>query len=175
MIFIFSIILGLHTVFCLFLPYGRVTQFLSHTHTDIYTYIYICILFLTLSSIMFHHYCQDIVACPIQWDLILYPLQMQQFTSINPQTPCPSHALPQPFGNHKSVLQVYEFLFCGKVYLCHIFYSRYKWYHMVFFFLFWLTSLSMRVSNSIHGAANVIILFFLWLSSIPLCICTTSS
>ena len=36
-------------------------------------------------------------------------------------------------------------------------------------------SLSMRFSSSIHVAANGIMSFFLWLSSIPLCIYTTSS
>ena len=40
---------------------------------------------------------------------------------------------------------------------------------MVFVFLF-LTSLSIGVSSSIRVAANDIILFFLWLSSFPLCI-----
>ena len=38
----------------------------------------------------------------------------------------------------------------------------------------WLTSLSMMISRSIHDAANGIISFSLWLSSIPLCRCTTS-
>ena len=33
---------------------------------------------------------------------------------------------PRPLGNHTSVLQVHDFLFCGKVYLCHILDSRYK-------------------------------------------------
>ena len=42
-------------------------------------------------------------------------------------------------------------------------------------FSFWLTSLKMRVSSSIHVAANGIIFSFLWLSCIPLCTCTTSS
>ena len=32
------------------------------------------------------------------------------------QIPSPSHSLP--LGNHKSVLQVHEFLFCGKVHFC---------------------------------------------------------
>ena len=45
---------------------------------------------------------------------------------------------------------------------------------MIFVFLC-LTSLSMIVSRSIHVAANGIISFFLWLSNIPLYICTTSS
>ena len=52
----------------------------------------------------------------------------------------------------------------------HILDSTCKWYHMVFAFSFWLTSLSMRISSCIHVAANGIISFFLWLSSILLCI-----
>ena len=31
-----------------------------------------------------------------------------------------------PLGNHKSILQVHHFLFCGKVHLCHVLDSRYK-------------------------------------------------
>ena len=42
-------------------------------------------------------------------------------------------------------------------------------------FSFWLTSLSMRVSRSIHIAENGIILSFLQLSSIPLYTCTMCS
>ena len=45
---------------------------------------------------------------------------------------------------------------------------------MIFVFV-WLTSLSVIISRSIHVAANGIISFFLWLSNIPLYICTTSS
>ena len=47
--------------------------------------------------------------------------------------------------------------------------STYKWYHMIFVFL-WLTSLSMTICRYIHVAATDIILFFffLWLSSILL-------
>ena len=81
-----------------------------------------------------------------------------------------------PPGNHKfvfyicnsiSVLQISSFvpLFLD---------STYKQCHMVFVFLC-LTLLSMTISRSIHVAANGIILFFLWLSNIPLYICITSS
>ena len=64
-------------------------------HTYIHTYIYICILFLTLSSIMFHHKCSEIVPWVIQQNFIAYPFQMQQFASTNPTlsvhpTPSPS-------------------------------------------------------------------------------------
>ena len=52
----------------------------------------------------------------------------------------------------------------------HFLDSTYKWYHIV---CLCLTSLSMILSRFIHGAANGII-SFLWLSSIPLYICTTS-
>ena len=41
---------------------------------------------------------------------------------------------------------------------------------MAFVFLL-LTSLSMIISRYIHVTANNIISFFLWLSSIPLCVC----
>ena len=51
--------------------------------------------------------------------------------------------------------------------------NTHKWYHVVLVF-FWLTSLSMIISRTIHVATNSIISFFLWLSSIPLYICTTS-
>ena len=62
MIFIFSIIVGLKRSVN-FLLYSKVTQ--SHMH----------ILFLTLSSIMFHHKWLDMVSCATQQDLIAYPLQ----------------------------------------------------------------------------------------------------
>ena len=75
-----------------------------------------------------------------------------------PQAPSPSHSLPLPLGNHKSVLKVHEFLFRGNFHLCHISDSRYKGYHMVLSFSFWLTSLNMRFSSSTHVAANGIIL-----------------
>ena len=44
---------------------------------------------------------------------------------------------------------------------------------MIFIFV-WLTLCSMIISRSIHIAANSIISFFLWLSNIPLSICSTS-
>ena len=39
----------------------------------------------------------------------------------------------------------------------------------------WLTSLNRTISRSIHVAANILFCSFLWLSNIPLYICTTSS
>ena len=41
------------------------------------------------------------------------------------------------------------FLFHNQVHLCHILDSMYKWYYMVFVF-FWLTSLSMIISEPVH-------------------------
>ena len=52
----------------------------------------------------------------------------------------------------------------------HIFVNT--WY---LFFSFWLSSLCMTVSRSIHVTANDIILFLLWLNNIPLYIYITSS
>ena len=43
------------------------------------------------------------------------------------------------------------------------------------FFSFWLTSLCMKDSRSIHLTTNNSISFFSWLSNIPLYICATSS
>ena len=122
------------------------------------------ILFLTL-SIMFHHLWLDIVPGAIQQDLTAHPFQRQQFASINPIFPV--HPTPFPLGNHKSALQVHELLFCGKLHLC--LYIRFQICDITWClsFSFWLTSLSMRVFCSIHGAANGITLFFWWLSSIP--------
>ena len=54
----------------------------------------------------------DIVLSAAQQDLIVNP----------PLTPS-SQSLPLPptsLGNHKSILQVRDFLFCGKVHLCYI-------------------------------------------------------
>ena len=60
------------------------------------SYKYTYILFLTLSSIMFHQKWLDVVLCALQQDLIAYPLQMQWFAFTNPKlpvhpTPSPSH------------------------------------------------------------------------------------
>ena len=46
----------------------------------------------------------------------------------------------------------------------------YKWYHTVFVFLFWLTSLSMTISSCIHVAVNGIISFFFKAKLISHCI-----
>ena len=61
------------------------------------------------------------------------------------------------------------FLFYREVNLCHILYYTYKWCHM--YLSFWFTSLSMIIYSCIPVAANGIVLFFLWLSRIPLYIC----
>ena len=66
MIFIFSVLAGLQCSVN-FLLYSKVTQ----SHIQVY------ILFLTLSSMMFHHQCLDIVPCAVQQDLMAYPHQMQ--------------------------------------------------------------------------------------------------
>ena len=60
--------------------------------------IYSHILFLTLSSIMFHHKRLDLMACAIQQDLIAYPLQMLQFASANPILPGRPTPSPSPLA-----------------------------------------------------------------------------
>ena len=120
------------------------------THTCIHSFF---------SHYVFHHKWLDIVPSATQQHPTANPSQRQHSASIYPKLPVPPTPPPFRLGNHRSILQVHDFLFCGKVPLCHILDSRYKWYHMVFVF-FWLNSLRMRVSSSIHVAANGIILFF---------------
>ena len=114
--------------------------------------MYICshiyILFLTLSPIMLYHKWLDIVPCAVEQDLIAYSLQMQKFASTNPKLP--DHIPPSPsFLATTSLffMSMNLFCFCGEVHLFHMLISRYKWYNMV---SVCLTSLNMRVSNSIH-------------------------
>jgi len=56
---------------------------------------------------MFHQKWLDLV-CTVQQDLIAYPLQRQYVASANPKLPV--HPRPLAPGNHKSVLQVREFV-----------------------------------------------------------------
>ena len=84
------------------------------------------------------------------------------------QIPIPSLSYPQPPLATTILFSINMFLFHRYVHLCHILDSTCKWYHTVFVFLF-LASFNMIISRSIHVAANGIILFLLWLSSIPLC------
>ena len=88
------------------------------------------------------------------------------------QSQSPTFSLPPfPPCNPKFLHLWLYFCFVNKFICTHFLDSTYKWYHMVFLFL-WLTSLSLTISRSIHVAANGIILFFLWLSNILLYICT---
>ena len=86
--------------------------------------------------------------------------------SLHPLTPS-SQSLPlppSPPGSHKSILQVHDFLFCGKVHLCLILDSRYKWYHMVFVFLF-LTYFIQDESIQFHPCYckwHYFVLFYGW-------------
>ena len=95
------------------------------------------------------------------------PLLTPKFQSI----PLP----PLPWQPQVCSLCLWICFFSVDMFTCALYYipeiSDIIWYVS---FSFWLTSLSTRVSSSIHVAANGIILFFLWLSSIPLCTYTTS-
>ena len=94
--FYFSIVVGLQCSVNVLL-YSKVTQSLSLTHTHTHTHTHIHILFFTLSSIMFRNKWLDVVPCATQQDLISYPLQMQQFASVNPKLPVhPPVCSPSP-------------------------------------------------------------------------------
>ena len=76
------------------------------------------------------------------------------------------------YDNHMIVFEICEFICFINKFFCVIFIS----FHLIIVYdiCLSLTLLSMIISRSIHVAANGIILFFLWLSSIPLYICTSS-
>ena len=109
MIFIFSIIAGLQCSVN-FLLYSKVTQ--SHIH----------ILFSPI--IILPHVTRYSAQCYTAGSHCLsIP---KAIVCINkPQIPSPPHSLPLSLTNHKSVLQVHDFLFHGKVHLCCILDSIY--------------------------------------------------
>ena len=93
-----------------------------------------------------------------------------------PRTACPSHSLPLPPGNHKSALLGHDlFLLCKQDHLCHILDSTNQGHHVVFvlFFLAFFTQYEYLQFHPFCCKWHQFI--FLWLSSIPLCICTTTS
>ena len=64
-------------MFCQFLLYSKVTQSCTYT----YTHVYIHILFLTLSSITFHHKWLDIFLCAVQQDFKSFYILLSKFIS----------------------------------------------------------------------------------------------
>ena len=118
--------------------------------------IYMCVFFLTCFSIRF-----------IPGDCIQHPMLYLRtllfihgiYHNLSILTPSsqsillPSHP---SLGNHWSVLFVSLSLLSREVHWCHILDFTYKWYHMVFVFLF-LTPLIIITSRSIHVAANVLL------------------
>ena len=113
----------------------------------------------------------------IQQVLISYPFYPHQCIHVNPNLPIHPTTPPlSPLGVHMFVLyncisisalqtgSSEPFFFLDSIYFLSI---RY-----LFFFL---TSLCMKLSRSIYLTTNNSILFLLWLSNIPLCICATSS
>ena len=90
-IFIFSIIVGIQCS----VDFYCTAKWPSHT--------YICIiLFLILSSIMFHHKWLDRVPCAVQQDLIAYPLQCNSLHLLTPDSQ--STPLPPPRRHFKNEL-----------------------------------------------------------------------
>ena len=79
--------------------------------------------------------------------------------------------LPPPSWQPQVSVSVSLFLFLSYVDLCNIldsYIGNIIWYPS---FSFYLASLSMIISRSIHAAANALFHSFLWLSNIPLCVC----
>ena len=85
------------------------------------------------------------------------------FHSLPPPPWQPQVCSPSPWDSFLHILDSF-----------HILDARCKWYRMVICLPFSDLLHLVWVSSSIHVAANGIIVFFLWLSNIPLCIYTTS-
>ena len=135
--------------------------------TQSYVYIYIYIFFLKLSLIMFCQKKFDIVPgphCLFILNVIIYIYYPK--LPIHP-TPSPSSWEPTSLFS----MSVSLFLCLVDRFICAMFnipcISDIIWH---FSFSSWLTSLSMRISSCTHVATNGITSFFLWLSSILLCI-----
>ena len=80
--------------------------------------------------------------------------------------------LPPPSWQPQVSVSVSLFLFLRYVDLYHIldsYISNIIWYPS---FSFYLALLSMIISRSIHVAVDALFHSFLWLSNIPLCVCT---
>ena len=101
----------------------------------------------------------DIVLSATQQDLAVNPFQKHSFLLLiqNFQFLRP---FPLPSGQSQVYLWVHDFLISGTLHLCHILDTRYEWNEWYLSFSFWIISLSMRVSSSIHVARNGIISFF---------------
>ena len=133
------------TTFCQFLLYSKVTQLHIYIHS--------------LSHILFHHIPSQVtrhssLCCTAGFHCLSTPNAI--ICIYQPVTPSPSHYLPAP--PWQSLFSMSLFLFCRWVHLCHILDSRYKWY-MVFVFL-WMSSLSIKISSSIHVAAMALFCSF---------------
>ena len=133
------------TTFCQFLLYSKVTQLHIYIHS--------------LSHILFHHIPSQVtrhssLCCTAGFHCLSTPNAI--IFIYQPVTPSPSHYLPAP--PWQSLFSMSLFLFCRWVHLCHILDSRYKWY-MVFVFL-WMSSLSIKISSSIHVAAMALFCSF---------------
>ena len=117
--------------FTVFFQFSTVQQSDPVIHIYIHTYIHT---HLSFSHIILHHVPSQVTVAHRRISLLIHS-KCSNLHLLTPDSQSILLPLP-PLGNHKSLLQVHEFLFCGKVHLCHILDSIYKWYHMVFVFLF---------------------------------------
>ena len=92
---------------------------------------------------MLHHKWLDRVPRAVQQDLIAYPLQMQSFASVNPKLP----VHPSPSSSPLATTSLWVSFLCKGSFVP---YSRFQICDILWDLSFWLTSLSMRVSSSIH-------------------------
>ena len=136
-------------------PSLSLSLFLAHTHKFTTPKYYLS----HITSIMFHHPWLDRVPWAKQQDPIPYPLQMQEFASLNPRLQvCPTPS-PSPLTTPSLFSKCMHFfpLDVSLVPFIHFQIGDIKWYLLL---PFWPTSPSMSISSSTLGAANGITLFF---------------
>ena len=139
-----------------------------------YMYTYIHSFFFRFFSHIGHYRVLNRIPSAIQHVLIscLFYIYWCIYISPNlPVYPC----LPSP-NNYVCFLHAWLYFCFVNKFIC-IFFLDSTYINIIWYLSFcvWLTSLSMTMSRFIHVATNGIISFFLWLSNIPLYICTTSS
>ena len=112
--------------------------------------------FFLFFSIMVYHRILNVAPCTILQHLAVHPA----CNSLCLLRPLPSPSPAPALGNHRPVLCVCESVSDCRCPFCRILDSTHKWQDTVLVFLFWLTSLSLIASRSVHVAAHGIIAFF---------------
>ena len=163
-IYLFLLFFDLKIFFSIIVGLQYSVNFYFTAKWQSHTYVYV--LFLTLSSIMFHHKWLDVVVLYSRISLLIHSKCNNLHLLISD---CQSIPLSPPPPRQPQVCSPSPWVsFLWKLHLCHILNSRDKWYHMVFIFFF-LTYLvweafprgSQHHYRALHLAC-ICVFFFSW-------------